>query len=66
MQYLVVSVEYYTKKVDFEIRKRERPDYYGLLDISSLSSPSEIKIAYKKKALVYHPDRHSDGKGGFS
>jgi len=32
--------------------------YYQLLDISTSASSSEITTAYKKKALLYHPDKN--------
>lgn len=34
-------------------------DYYSLLEISSDSSVAEIKNAYKKQALRWHPDKNS-------
>lgn len=35
-------------------------DYYGLLNIPKEASTEEIRTAYKKLALTYHPDRHLD------
>lgn len=39
-----------------------KPDYYDILGISKGASAGEIKSAYRKQALEWHPDKHKDNK----
>ena len=35
-------------------------DYYDILGIDKNASQEEIKKAYRKRAMKFHPDRNSD------
>ena len=37
-------------------------NYYAVLDVALQASQDEIKKAYRKLALQYHPDRNKDDR----
>lgn len=41
------------------LKKAKRKDYYKELGLGQDATEAEIKKAYRKSALKYHPDRHS-------
>mmetsp|Transcript_26419 Transcript_26419/g.36494 ORF Transcript_26419/g.36494 Transcript_26419/m.36494 type:complete len:463 (-) Transcript_26419:166-1554(-) len=47
------------KRAKVELRKSKRIDYYAMLGLTEMATDSEIKIAYKKKALEWHPDKNN-------
>merc|ERR1712226_98027 len=47
------------QQAKLEVKKAKRKDYYKILDVPKTANDDEIKKAYRKRALVHHPDRHA-------
>lgn len=47
------------KDAKIALKRSKRKDYYKILGIDKRATDDEIKKAYRKRALVHHPDRHA-------
>jgi len=55
-----VEIRRCLKDAKLALKKSKRKDYYKILGIDKRASDDEIKKAYRKRALVHHPDRHAN------
>ena len=45
------------REAKLELKKSKRKDYYKILGVAKNATEDEIKKAYRKRALMHHPDR---------
>lgn len=50
------------QEAKLELKKSLRKDYYKILDIQPSATEEEIRKAYRRQALLWHPDKHSNGE----
>lgn len=55
-----IEIKNALKEAKIALKRSKRKDYYKILGIDKRASDDEIKKAYRKRALVHHPDRHAN------
>ncbi len=58
----VTGVDGYLNDAKNKAEKARKRDYYAILGIDKNADEHEIKRAYKKMAMKYHPDRNSESE----
>jgi len=52
------DVRHRLREAKLELKKSKRKDYYKLLGVAKDATDDQIKKAYRKLALQWHPDKH--------
>ncbi|CCD54168.1 hypothetical protein BofuT4_P128680.1 [Botrytis cinerea T4] len=48
------------RRAELELKKSKRKDYYKILGVEKDADDNQIKKAYRKAAIIHHPDKNRD------
>ncbi|KAI1742227.1 hypothetical protein F4680DRAFT_44445 [Xylaria scruposa] len=51
------------RRAELELKKSQRKDYYKILGVAKDADDNTIKKAYRKLAIIHHPDKNRDDEG---
>ncbi|TVY47552.1 DnaJ-like protein subfamily C member-like protein [Lachnellula occidentalis] len=54
------SIAKEVRKAELELKKSKRKDYYNILGVEKDADDNQIKKAYRKAAIIHHPDKNPD------
>jgi DnaJ family protein C protein 7 len=54
------SIAKEVRKAELELKKSKRKDYYKIMGIEKDADDNQIKKAYRKAAIIHHPDKNPD------
>ncbi|KAF7879542.1 hypothetical protein EAF04_000737 [Stromatinia cepivora] len=54
------SIAREVRRAELELKKSKRKDYYKILGVEKDADDNQIKKAYRKAAIIHHPDKNRD------
>ncbi|KAI9645910.1 hypothetical protein NHQ30_005347 [Ciborinia camelliae] len=54
------SIAREVRRAELELKKSKRKDYYKILGVEKDADENQIKKAYRKAAIIHHPDKNRD------